>query len=202
MGCGASAPPHPPAARAAPSAAFPGNISDTSSTSYMLAPAHSSSDAATNSFVTKSLMPLFQLIASECASSKPPADSSIVDFVVKLLIANKDQLDHASRSATNSSPLPPRAPNAAASAATATGAHVLQALPVSDSGAAKPCNSSVAHDLASMPLSVTAGALYDLACDRVNKGFQRRDHQFLHTVCVFTWFIDHQRQQSHIFVFG
>lgn len=68
--------------------------------------AAASTEAAFNSFAAVSLKPLLRYIASECVSSMPPRDSSIVEFVMKLLNTNKEHLEIECRIGANSPALP------------------------------------------------------------------------------------------------
>ena len=71
--------------------------------------ATASTEAALNSFATVSLKPLLRFIASECVATMPPNDLSLVDFVIKLLIANKERLEQESRISADRPPLPSNA---------------------------------------------------------------------------------------------
>jgi hypothetical protein len=58
------------------------------------------SEAAFDSLANTSIKPLLRFIATECITSMRPSpegsrsDFAIVDFVVQLLVANKDRLEH------------------------------------------------------------------------------------------------------------
>jgi len=68
--------------------------------------AAASTEAAFNSFAAVSLKPLLRYIASECVSSMPPRDSSIVEFVIEILNTNKEHLENECRIGTNRPALP------------------------------------------------------------------------------------------------
>ena len=72
--------------------------------------AAASTEAALDSFAAVSLKPLLRYIASECfarmSRSPGPHDSSIVEFVIKLLTMNKDHLEYECRIGTNRPALP------------------------------------------------------------------------------------------------
>ena len=122
-----------------------------------------STEEALRSFSAVSLKPLLRFIAAECVASMPPTDSSIVDFVIKLLLTNKDRLENEFRVCAN------RPPSQLTVAKVAPGVEI-----------SAPSLSSTR-----LPDSVAAAdALYDLARLRVDQGFQRRDYKFLHTVWV------------------
>ena len=135
-----------------------------------------------NSFATVSLKPLLRFIATECVASMPPTDSSIVDFVIKLLITNKEHLEQASRMGADRPILLSTVP------VTKVASHVVTATQVSQerigSNITQSTDANAARD-SSLPTPVVeagASALCDLARDRVDKGFQRRDYHFLHDV--------------------
>jgi hypothetical protein len=135
-----------------------------------------STEAALNSFATVSLKPLLRFIASECVATMPPNDLSLVDFVIKLLVANKDRLEQESRISADRPPLP--------SNAVKVGTQVLQERPHVDNDVtvAKSTDTIVDFGSSLIAPAVGASALHELARDRVDKGFQRRDYSFLHDV--------------------
>ena len=133
-----------------------------------------STEAAFNSFAAVSLKPLLRYIASECVASMTPHDSSIVEFVIKLLSANKEHLENACRIGANR----PAQPSASIPAVTAA-SHVSQERPYDRT---KALESDMARLSGSEKNATKAGKLYEIACDRVDKGFQRRDYHFLHSV--------------------
>jgi hypothetical protein len=97
-----------------------------------------STEASFNSFANLSLKPLLQFIAAECVTSRDSSSNfSIVDFVVQLLLANKDHLEQTCRCAhlpasaipKSYAPQMPALPSAAAGARemqTAAAHHVQQ----------------------------------------------------------------------------
>jgi hypothetical protein len=140
--------------------------------------ATASTEAALNSFATLSLKPLLRFIATECVASMPPTDSSIVDYVIKLLITNKEHLEQASRMGADRPPLLSAVP------VTKVASHVVAATQVSQERSDSNITQSTDAN-SSLPTPVVkagASALCDLARDRVDKGFQRRDYHFLHDV--------------------
>ena len=139
--------------------------------------AAASTEAAFNSFAAVSLKPLLRYIASECVASMTPHDSSIVEFVIKLLSANKEHLENACRIGANR----PAQPSASIPAVTAA-SHVSQERPYINADRAKALESDMARLSGSEKNATKAGKLYEIACDRVDKGFQRRDYHFLHSV--------------------
>ena len=106
----------------------------------------------------------------------PPNDLSLVDFVIKLLIANKERLEQESRISADRPPLP--------SNAVKVGTQVLQERPHVDNDVtvAKSTDSIVDCGSSLIAPAVGASAVHELARDRVDKGFQRRDYNFLHDV--------------------
>jgi hypothetical protein len=138
--------------------------------------ATASTEAALNSFATVSLKPLLRFIASECIATMPPNDLSLVDFVIKLLIANKERLEQESRISADRPPLP--------SNAVKVGTQVLQERPHVDNDVTVAKSTDTIVDCGSSLIApaVGASAVHELARDRVDKGFQRRDYNFLHDV--------------------
>lgn len=120
-------------------------------------------EEALRSFSSVSLKPLLRFIAAECVASMPPPDSSIVDFVIKLLQTSKDRLENEFRVCANRPP---------------SQLNVQKVAPGVEISAASL--SSVRPPVS----AATSDALYDLARLRVDQGFQRRDYKFLHTVWV------------------
>jgi hypothetical protein len=135
----------------------------------------SSTEAALTSFAAVSLKPLLRFITAECVSSMRPNDSSIVDFVINLLIANKERLEKEFRIGTDRAPLHPIiAKDALATESPA---------PISFAGCVDTRAASPHHAASSIQNSaIKDDALFCLARDRVAKGFQRRDHRYLHNV--------------------
>jgi hypothetical protein len=72
----------------------------------IMSSAAASTEAAFNSFEAVSLKPLLRYIATECVASMTPDDTSIVEFVIKLLNTNKEQLESAFRLGKNRLALP------------------------------------------------------------------------------------------------
>ena len=145
--------------------------------SLAMSSATASTEASLNSFATVSLKPLLRFIASECVATMPPNDSSLVDFVIKLLIANKELLEQESRISADRPPLP-------SNAAKVGTTQVLQERPHVDNDVtvAKSTDTIVDRGSSLIAPAIGASAVHDLARDRVDKGFQRRDYIFLHDV--------------------
>jgi hypothetical protein len=144
--------------------------------------AAASTEAAFNSFAAVSLKPLLRYIASECVASMTPHDSSIVEFVIKLLGENKEHLENACRIGANR-PAPPSASIPVAAARVTAVSHVSQERPYINANSDKPSESDMARSSGLSEKNTTkTGKLYEIACDRVAKGFQRRDYHFLRSV--------------------
>ena len=59
--------------------------------------AAASTDNDHRSFMAISLKPILQFITTECLASMPSSGLNVVDFVIQLLVSNKERLDHMCR---------------------------------------------------------------------------------------------------------
>lgn len=97
----------------------------------------------------------------------PPTDSSIVEFVINLLVANKERLQQEFRTKTDRPALHP---------------NIFKDALVTETPVSTLLAASVAPNSCPPHPAPKTDALYSLARDRVDKGFQRRDYSYLHTV--------------------